>query len=393
MRVRQLLLQSQRGFASAASKRTSLSIGLIPADGIGREVIPAARRVIEAVIPNKVRLEFVDLAAGFELFTKTGVALPEETIRVCRDGGVDGALFGSVSSPSHKVAGYASPIVALRKKLDLYANVRPVVSVSPNSNIDMVIVRENTECLVCRIFSFTSLRAKAMFIKYIKSESIENNADGTRTAYATRKISETASRRIATMAFNIALARGAARPSNSPLPLVTVVHKSNVLSITDGLFREVCHDVWNTGKDGEFKKLARMDEQLVDSMVYRLFREPHKFDVCVAPNLYGDIISDGAAALVGSLGVVASTNVGDNFCVGEPVHGSAPDIAGKGISNPIAAVRSAGMLLSYLGFNEEASKIDIAVNKVLLGDKNLLTPDLGGHGKTDGVTNAIIKLL
>ncbi|KAJ3025080.1 UNVERIFIED_CONTAM: homoisocitrate dehydrogenase, partial [Siphonaria sp. JEL0065] len=168
--------QLRRSFASSAQK-SSLTIGLIPADGIGREVIPAARRVIEAALPSFVRLNFVDLDAGFELFQKTGVALPEETVRTCLEGGVDGAMFGSVSSPSHKVEGYASPIVALRKKLDLYANVRPVVSPAGTSGkkIDMVIVRENTECL------------------YIKSEKLEKNADGTKTAYATRKISETAS--------------------------------------------------------------------------------------------------------------------------------------------------------------------------------------------------------
>ncbi|KAJ3209096.1 homoisocitrate dehydrogenase [Entophlyctis luteolus] len=363
---------AKRAFATApSSPKASLSIGLIPADGIGRE---AARRVIEAVVPSGVRLTFVDLLAGFELFQKTGTALPEATVRACLDGAVDGAMFGAVSSPSHKVEGYSSPIVALRKKLDLYANVRPVSS--PVNNIDMVIVRENTECL------------------YIKSEKIETNPDGTRTAYATRKISETASRRIATMAFNIAQKRGQLRGPSAPKPLVTVVHKSNVLSVTDGLFREVCLDVYKNGDAGNFQKNVRMDEQLVDSMVYRMFREPEKFDVCVAPNLYGDIISDGAAALVGSLGVVASANVGDKFCVGEPVHGSAPDIAGKGIANPIASIRSAAMLLTHLGYTAEAAKIDAAVDKVLVvNDSSVLTPDLGGKGTTDKVTDAVIRLL
>ncbi|KAJ3233403.1 homoisocitrate dehydrogenase [Chytriomyces hyalinus] len=371
-----LFNQVRRSFASMPNKN-ALTIGLIPADGIGREVIPAASRVIEAVLPSSVKLNFVHLDAGFELFQKTGVALPEATVKACLDGSLDGAMFGSVSSPSHKVEGYSSPIVALRKKLDLYANVRPVVTPVGASGkaIDMVIVRENTECL------------------YIKSEKIEKNADGTRTAYATRKISETASRRIATMAFNIALKRGQVRQNSASLPLVTVVHKSNVLSITDGLFREVCLDVFKNGAEGAFAAKTRMDEQLVDSMVYRLFREPHKFDVCVAPNLYGDIISDGAAALVGSLGVVASANVGDTFCIGEPVHGSAPDIAGKGIANPIASIRSASMLLSHLGWNAEAARMDAAVDKVLVEHADLLTPDLGGKGTTDGVTAAVIKYL
>ncbi|KAJ3238867.1 homoisocitrate dehydrogenase [Chytriomyces hyalinus] len=366
-----LLNPIRRSFASVPNKN-ALTIGLIPADGIGREVIPAASRVIEGVLPSSVKLNFVHLDAGFELFQKTGVALPEATVKACLDGSLDGAMFGSVSSPSHKVEGYSSPIVALRKKLDLYANVRPVVTPVGASGkaIDMVIVRENTECL------------------YIKSEKIEKNADGTRTAYATRKISETATRKIATMAFNIAMKRGQVRHNAASLPLVTVVHKSNVLSVTDGLFREVCLDVYKNGADGAFAAKTRMDEQLVDSMVYRLFREPHKFDVCVAPNLYGDIISDGAAALVGSLGVVASANVGDTFCIGEPVHGSAPDIAGKGIANPIASIRSASMLLSHLGWNAEAARMDAAVDKVLVEHADILTPDLGGKGTTDGVTAA-----
>ncbi|KAJ3070958.1 homoisocitrate dehydrogenase [Podochytrium sp. JEL0797] len=355
------MLQIRRAFATS-SKKGSLTIGLIPADGIGREVIPAAQQVMQAAMDSRVKMSFVPLLAGFELFQKTGVALPEETVRTCLDGKVDGAMFGSVSSPSHKVEGYSSPIVALRKKLDLYANVRPVVS--PNKKINMVI--------------------------YIKSEKIETNQDGTRTAYATRKISETASRRIANMAFNIAMKRGLLNPTVKPL--VTVVHKSNVLSVTDGLFREVCLDVWKNGQNGEFAKNVRMDEQLVDSMVYRLFREPEKFDVCVAPNLYGDIISDGAAALVGSLGVVASANLGDKFCLGEPVHGSAPDIAGKGIANPIASIRSAAMLLSHLGYTEEAKRIEDAVDRVLI-EADCLTPDLGGKGTTRQVTDAVIRYL
>jgi homoisocitrate dehydrogenase len=134
-----------------------------------------------------------------------------------------------------------------------------------------------------------------------------------------------------------------------------------------------------------------LNEQLVDSMVYRLFREPQCFDVAVAPNMYGDIISDGAAALVGSLGVVASANMGDTFCMGEPVHGSAPDIAGKGVANPVASIRSAGLLLEHLGYTAEAARIYKAVDGVLMGEG--LTPDLGGNGTTESVTDAIINKL
>jgi homoisocitrate dehydrogenase len=169
-------------------------------------------------------------------------------------------------------------------------------------------------------------------------------------------------------------------------PLVTAVHKSNVLSITDGLFRE---SVINVQKD--FKDV-KLEEQLVDSMVYRMFREPHMFDVVVAPNLYGDILSDGAAALVGSLGLVGSANIGDKFVMGEPVHGSAPDIAGRGISNPIAAIRSGAFLLENLGYTREANRIYAAVDAVLEQGTEL-TPDMGGNGTTEGVTQNIIKNL
>eukprot|EP00842_Homolaphlyctis_polyrhiza_P006538 jgi/Hompol1/6886/HPOL_005111-RA len=351
------------GFATNA-KSKPLTFGLIPADGIGREVIPP---------------EFLDLDAGFELFQKTGVALPDKTVDLLKNA-CDGALFGAVSSPSHKVAGYSSPIVALRKKLDLYANVRPVNSPlgSTSAPIDMLIIRENTECL------------------YIKSERLETDpATGLKTAWADRRITEFASKRIVRMAFEMALKRGQTRSlaqassaQQTPPAKVTVVHKSNVLSVTDGLFRESAHEVRK--EKPEYSTLVTMDEQLVDSMVYRMFREPHAFDVVVAPNLYGDIISDGAAALVGSLGVVAGANVGDSFVVGEPVHGSAPDIAGKGIANPIAAIRSAALLLEYMGLGSEAARIHRSVDRVLV-EKTLLTPDLGGSATTKAVTDAILK--
>ncbi|KAJ1944091.1 homoisocitrate dehydrogenase [Linderina pennispora] len=363
----------------------SLTIGLIPADGIGREVIPAARQVLEALPKDSLpaKLEFVDLDAGFEYFQKHGVALPEETLAALKDK-CDGALFGAVSSPSHKVAGYSSPIVGLRKKMDLYANVRPVISGAAATAsgekraIDMLIIRENTECL------------------YIKEEEQGSDAQG-KFAVAKRRISEFASRRAGEMAFSMALQRDAMR-QQIPLaertwksrPKVTIVHKSNVLSITDGLWRETVRSVYNSNP--QYKSNVDVEEQLVDSMVYRMFREPEAFDVVVAPNMYGDIISDGAAALVGSLGLVPSANVGDNFVVGEPVHGSAPDIAGKNIANPIAAIRSAAMLLERTGYGSAALAIYRAVDKVLETDQ-IKTPDLGGKSTTSEVTNAICKLL
>ncbi|KAF9293975.1 homoisocitrate dehydrogenase [Linnemannia elongata] len=371
----------RRGFATAAQSN-KVTIGLIPADGIGREVIPAARQVLESLPKSESspRFEFIHLDAGFEHFQKHGVALPEETLARLR-GECQGALFGAVSSPSHKVAGYSSPIVALRKHLDLYANVRPVASVagSGQKQLDMLIIRENTECL------------------YIKQERIETDANGLKVAYADRKISEYASRRAGQMAFNMALMRDKLRssiPASERLwqgkPKVTIVHKSNVLSITDGLWRETVRCV----KENNAALYAGvdMDEQLVDSMVYRMFREPEAFDVVVAPNLYGDIISDGAAALVGSLGLVPSANVGDNFVVGEPVHGSAPDIAGQQKANPIAAIRSAGLLLEHMGYSGDAARIYQAVDGVLR-EGLIKTPDLGGKSTTQEVTDAVCKRL
>ncbi|RXK36782.1 homoisocitrate dehydrogenase [Tremella mesenterica] len=362
---------------AAAAIRSTLKLGMIPADGIGKEVIPCAQRVLEALGSAIPKPEFIPLLAGWEEFKKNGKALPEETIRVLKEE-CDGAMFGSVSSPSHKVQGYSSPIVALRKHLDLYANVRPVSSVSgiPGPKINMVIVRENTECL------------------YIKKEEIHDSPQG-KISFATRQISERASSRIGKMAFEIALRRAEERkvknwegwwegPSK-----VTIVHKSNVLSVTDGLFRETVRKVKEM--DERFKGVL-MEEQLVDSMVYRMFREPEIFDVVVAPNLYGDIISDGAAALVGSLGLVPSINAGDDFVMGEPVHGSAPDIEGKGMANPIASIRSASLLLASMGYTTPAAKINTAVDSVLLQGK-VLTPDLGGKSTTTEVTEEIIKRL
>jgi homoisocitrate dehydrogenase len=218
-----------------------------------------------------------------------------------------------------------------------------------------------------------------------------------KVAYADRKISEYASRRAGQMAFNMALMRDKLRanvPASERLwqgkPKVTIVHKSNVLSITDGLWRETVRGVKENNQ--ALYSGVDMDEQLVDSMVYRMFREPEAFDVVVAPNLYGDIISDGAAALVGSLGLVPSANVGDNFVVGEPVHGSAPDIAGQQKANPIAAIRSAGLLLEHMGYSGDAARIYQAVDGVLR-EGLIKTPDLGGKSTTQEVTDAVCKRL
>ena len=356
-------------------------IALIPGDGVGKEVVPAARQVLEAL---PLAFDFVELDAGWEVFERTGTALPQRTASVIRS--CDGAIFGATQSPSQKVEGYSSPILALRKQLDLYANLRPVVSMPvPGSRpgIDMLIVRENTECL------------------YVKQERLEDNGD---TAVAQRVITRRASERIARKAFALARLRdweigdwrlGGESPisnlqspisqSHNRTPLVTVVHKANVLSLTDGLFREACLAVAREFPD------VQVEEQIVDSMIYRMIREPERYDVIVAPNLYGDILSDAAAALVGGLGLAPSANASDNFTLVEPVHGSAPDIAGKGLANPCAAILAAAQLLEALGEGESAQRIQRAVHHTLAD--GVWSADLGGTANTEKMTAAIIERL
>lgn len=347
----------------------TLQIALIPGDGIGREVVPAAQQVLLA---TGVPITFVELAAGWGTFEAQGMALPTATVDALRH--CDGALFGAVSSPSQRVAEYSSPILALRKTFDLYANLRPVASTPvPGSqpNVDMLIVRENTECL------------------YVKQERLSD--DGA-TAIAERVITRRASERIAHTAFRQARLRHTRNPQRTPL--VTIVHKANVLSVTDGLFRETALAVAQ-----EYPDIA-VEEQLVDSMVYRMIREPQRYDVVVAPNLYGDILSDAAAALVGGLGLAPSANVGETLTssaparkgallvVAEPVHGSAPDIAGQGIANPVATILAAALLLETLGQSQAGQQIQQAVHHVLHHGPR--THDLGGDATTALLTQAVL---
>ncbi len=342
------------------------TIALIPGDGIGREVVPAAAEVLAA---TGVPIRFVELDAGWETFQRAGTALPEETVEALA--ACDAALFGAVSSPSHRVPGYRSPIVEMRRRFDLYANLRPVRAVSiggrgaaalrlgeaddalPRPPIDILIVRENTEGV------------------YAGRERVEDGGD---TVIAERVITRRASARIA----HVALEQARTRRRH-----LTVVHKANILRESDGLFRETVLAEAAAYPDVE------VDEGLVDSVAYHLVREPEAFDVLVAPNLYGDILSDLVAALVGGLGIVPSGNVGDNFAVFEPVHGSAPDIAGRGIANPIATIRAAAMLLAYLGEHAAAQSVDNAVDAVLRDGP--WTPDLGGNATTVEVTNEIVR--
>jgi homoisocitrate dehydrogenase len=340
-----------------------LRLGWIPGDGIGPEVLACAGRALAELFPpdGGVTIETCHLEAGWQSFESTGEALPANTLHELRS--CDGALFGAVGSPSHRVEGYRSPIVALRKELDLFANLRPL----QGNGIDVLIVRENTEGLYA---------------------GREHQPDPD-TAITERVITRSASSRIARCAFEQALQRAAGRERP---PRVTIVHKANVVRLGDGLFREAALAVGEEFQE-RYPELE-IEEQLVDSMAYRLIREPQSFDVIVAPNLYGDILSDVGAALVGGLGLVPSANCSDVFCLAEPVHGSAPDIAGQGIANPIATLRATALLLGRLGQPATAQRLERAVQDTLTtSTQDQLTPDLGGTATSEALTSRVLSHL
>jgi homoisocitrate dehydrogenase len=342
-------------------------ICLIPGDGIGREVVPAAAQVLAAVQPD---LLFVEADAGWDCFQRSGSALPDATRAAV--GSADATLFGATQSPSGPVAGYASPILALRRSFDLYANLRPVNTLLPGQpKVDLLIVRENTEGL------------------YSGREHREGD-----TAIAERVITRAASERIARVAFEQARLRVQARlaageassPSAGVAPgaTVTIVHKANVLKLSDGLFRETC-----LGVAAEYADI-RVQEMLVDAAAMWLVKEPARFDVLVTTNLFGDILSDLAAGLVGGLGAAPSANLGTGLvAVFEPVHGSAPDIVGRGIANPLAAILSAALLLDHIGRGAAARRVRRAVTRSLAD--GTLTPDLGGVATTGQVLASVLQ--
>jgi homoisocitrate dehydrogenase len=348
------------------------TICLIPGDGVGQEVIPAAARVLSAVRPD---LSFVQADAGWDCFRCCGNALPDETLDAVTNAAA--TLFGATQSPNTVVEGYRSPILALRKRFDLYANLRPTATLLPGQpKVDLLIVRENTEGL------------------YSGRERREGD-----TAIAERVITRAASERIARVAFDLARKRATHQreaslwdaPRNTQYairttPRVTIVHKANVLKLTDGLFRESCLAV-----AAEYPDIA-VEEILVDAAAMWLVKDPARFDVIVTTNLFGDILSDEAAGLVGGLGVAPSANVGaGGAAVFEPVHGSAPDIAGRDLANPIGAILSAGLLLEYLGDAAAAGRVARAVAETVAA--GIVTADLGGSANTRQVTDAICRRL
>lgn len=312
-------------------------ICVIEGDGIGHEVTPVAVELLRAAAPD---LEFISAEAGWECFLRRGVPIPEETWEAIE--GADGILFGAISAPPEPPPGYRAVIITLRQRLNLFANLRPAASPPIpgfRQGVDLLIVRENTEGL------------------YVGKE----RSDG-EVAVAERIITRAASERIARLAFRLAQKRRRK---------VTVVHKANVLPKTCGLFRGAAFSVAADYPEVE------VDEMLVDAMAMWLAKSPERFDVVLTPNLFGDILSDEASVWAGGLGMAPSLNLGEGVALAEPVHGSAPDIAGKGIANPIGAVLSGAMLLRYhLGREEEAALVEEAVRRVLA--EGLRTPDLPG---------------
>lgn len=330
----------------------SYRICLLPGDGIGPEVIGAARKVLEAL---DLDARYDEQPVGWECFQREGTALPDATLAAVRES--DAALLGAVGSPSQRVAGYRSPVVALRRELDLYACVRPVRTPPlPNArpHVDLIVVRENSEGL------------------YAGLE--ERNGD---RAIAQRVITTTGSARIARWAMRYARQHDRRR--------ITIVHKANVLRETCGLFRETALDV--LADAGEIV----VDELLVDTAAYHMVRDPECFDVIVTTNLFGDILSDAASAWGGGLGLAASANLGDHGTIFEPVHGSAPDIAGRGIANPLAAIAAAALLLDHLGETNRAGRVQTAIDATLRA--GIWTPDLGGSATTADVTKFVISQL
>ncbi|WP_075878283.1 isocitrate/isopropylmalate dehydrogenase family protein [Merdibacter massiliensis] len=329
------------------------TITVFKGDGIGPEITDAVLQILEAA---KAPLEYEIFQVGIPLYEQCQQLISEEAFASFEKNKV--LLKSPITTPIG--SGFRSINVLLRKKYDLYANVRPAKSNpaihTPFQNVDIVTFRENTEDL------------------YV---GVEEQIDAD-TVHATKIITRKASERIIHAAFQYAMQNQRKR--------VTCVHKANILKMSDGLFFSC------------FKEIAKQyptiqsDDRIVDNMCMQLVQHPQDYDVLVMPNLYGDILSDLTSGLIGGLGLMPSANIGDNYAMFEAVHGSAPDIANKGIANPTALLWSACMMLDHLQEQACADRIRKAVNQVLY-DPEMLTPDLGGKATTKQYTEAIIHLL
>lgn len=333
----------------------STRITVIRGDGIGPEIMDATLKVLDAL---DCGLEYEFAEAGEGALESQGDLLPDDTVASIRRNGL--ALKGPLTTPVGK--GFTSINVALRRKFELYANLRPAITFPGVSNrydnIDILTVRENTEGAYM-------------------SEGQTINEDRTR-AESRMVVTRKGSERIVRFAFE------AARRLNRRK--VTAVHKANILKTTSGLFLEVAHEAAKDYPDIEFNDL------IVDNTCMQLVINPHQFDVIVTTNLFGDIISDLCAGLVGGLGLAPGANIGDHAAIFEAVHGSAPDIAGKNIANPCAVLLAAALMLGHLGMDDRAERIRNAIRgAIAAGDR--LTPDLGGSSGTDQFAQAIVDRL
>jgi isocitrate dehydrogenase (NAD+) len=329
-------------------------IAFIEGDGIGPEIMDSVKMVLAEL---KVPLEWISLEIGQKAFEKFGNLLPDTTLdRITK---VDATLKGPLETQI--AAGHKSLNVSLRQALGLYANIRPVISYKGHglfSAVDLVIFRENTEDLYAGV-------------EYKRSED---------EVHALKIITRKASTDIAKAGFDYARAHGRKR--------VTAVHKANIMKLSDGLFLDAVRAV---AKD--YAEIT-YDEVIVDNMCMQMVMSPEQFDVIITENLYGDILSDLAAGLVGGLGLVPSANLSMTTGIFEAVHGTAPNIAGKGLANPIALLLSSAMMLDYLGEKEAATKLRHAIESVLTAcDPTVLTQDLKGNGTTRTLTTAICSAL
>jgi len=322
-------------------------ITLIPGDGIGPEVMAATTRVLDA---SGVDLRWDVASAGATALENEGSLLPEDTLASIARNGV--ALKGPVATPVG--TGFRSVNVALRKELGLYAAVRPCRSrpgvSSRYEDVDIVVVRENTEDLYAGIEFEKDTPATRDIIDALSQHRDERVAAD--SGISIKVISETASRKVVTFAFDYARANGRGK--------VTAVHKANIMKSTDGLFLEVARDVARGYADVEF------DDWIIDALCAELVGRPQEFDVLVLPNLYGDIVSDLCAGLIGGMGVAPGANIGESATVFEPVHGTAPSIAGRNQANPMASILSGVMMLRQIGERAAADRVEEALTEVLI---------------------------
>ncbi len=329
------------------------TVTLIPGDGIGPEITESVTKILNAA---GAKINWDIQSAGADVAETEGSPLPDRVIESIKKTKV--ALKAPVTTPIGK--GFRSVNVALRKSLDLYANLRPCKNIegikTRFDNVDIVIVRENTEDLYAGI-----------------ERQIDND-----TAESIKIITRKASTRIVEFAFEYAI--------KNNRKLVTAVSKANICKLSDGLFLECAREVAKKYPQIKYKEI------LVDNLCMQLVQKPEQFDVLVLPNLYGDIVSDLCAGLIGGLGIAQGANIGSNAAVFEPVHGSAPDIKGQHKANPTALLLSAIEMLKYINQNDVAYKIEKSLFKTIK-ERKILTPDLGGNATTTEYTNEIIKNL